>query len=191
MKPLYIYASRLRAFWVLLPMSIVLNLSLRFNEHVDGGVKLYPLIIFSIGAIIFTFIYYFRFIAISFSEIKYVGRFTSRDSATINEGKTLVVELLEKKKVSIRLYGNEGYNPEIKWLNDENGAHGDICLFRGRAYGDEQIAVRILLHLGVHAKDIDSILAEDSFSETFENVTVSTSIENGHKQFKIRFDKTV
>jgi hypothetical protein len=191
MKPLYIYASRLRAFWVLVPMSIVLTLALRFNPHVDGLVKLYPLIIFCIGAIIFTFIYYFRLIAISYSEIKYIGKFTSRDSATVNEGKTLVIELLEKRRVSIRLYGNEGYNPDIKWLNDDGGTDRDICLFRGRAYGNEQIAVKILLHFGVDAKDIDSILIEEGYEQTYENVTVTTALENGHKQFKIRFDKTV
>ena len=191
MKPIYIFASRLTALWVLLPMSIVLTLSVRFNDHVDGGVKLYPLIIFSIGAIIFTFVYYFRLIAISYSEIKYIGRFTSRDSATVNEGKTLVVEMLEKRRVSIRLYGNEGYNPEIKWLTNENGEHGDICLFRGKVYGGDEIAVRILLHFGVDIKDIDTILNEDGYNETYENVTVMTETENSHKVVKIRFNKTV
>lgn len=191
MKPIYIFASRLTALWVLLPMSIVLTLSVRFNDHVDGGVKLYPLIIFSIGAIIFTFVYYFRLIAISYSEIKYIGRFTSRDSATVNEGKTLVVEMLEKRRVSIRLYGNEGYNPEIKWLTNENGEHGDICLFRGKVYGGDEIAVRILLHFGVDIRDIDTILNEDGYNETYENVTVMTETENSHKVVKIRFNKTV
>lgn len=191
MKPIYIFASRLRAFWVLLPMSIVLTLSLRFNEHVDGSIKLYPLIIFSIGAIVFTFVYYFRFIAISYSEIKYIGRFTSRDSATVNEGKTLVVELLEKRRVSIRLYGNEGYNPEIKWLTNEDGENGDICIFRGRAYGGEEIAARILLHFGAKVQDIDAILGEGDFKATYENIGVTSFTENSHKVVKIRFNKTV
>ena len=191
MKPIYIFASRLTALWVLLPMSIVLTLSVRFNNSVDGAMKLYPLIIFSIGAIIFTFVYYFRLIAISYSEIKYIGRFTSRDSATINEGKTLVVEMLEKRRVSIRLYGNEGYNPEIKWLTNENGEHGDICLFRGKVYGGDEIATRILLHFDVDTRDIDTILQEDGYNETYENVTVTTETENSHRVIKIRFNKTV
>lgn len=191
MKPIYIFASRLTALWVLLPMSIVLTLSVRFNNNVDGAMKLYPLIIFSIGAIIFTFVYYFRLIAISYSEIKYIGRFTSRDSATINEGKTLVVEMLEKRRVSIRLYGNEGYNPEIKWLTNENGEHGDICLFRGKVYGGDEIAARILLHFDVDTRDIDTILQEDGYNETYENVTVTTETENSHRVIKIRFNKTV
>lgn len=192
MKHIYIFASRLLAFWVLIPMSVIMTLSLRYNEVSEHWLKLYPLIIFSIGAIVFTFIYLFRFISISYSEIKYIGRFTSRDSATINEGKTLVIEMLPKRKISIRLYGNEGYNPEIKWLTDENGEVSDICLFRGKAYGGESVAVRILCHFGVNsAEDIDAILNQDSFEKPYENVSICSLIENENRQIKIRFDKTV
>ena len=69
MKPIYIYASRLGSFWVLLPMSVILTLAIRLNGESEQLLKLYPLIIFCIGAIIFTFVYLFRFIAISYSEI--------------------------------------------------------------------------------------------------------------------------
>ena len=189
MKSIYIYASRLRAFWVLLPMSVILTLCLRFNEHVDGAFKLYPLIIFTIGAIIFTFIYYFRFIAISYSEVKYIGRFTSRDSATVNEGKTLVIDLLEKNRVGIKLYGNEGYNPEIKWLTNESGEQGDICLFRGTSYSGEYVAMAILSYFG--ADDIGEILDTDGFKREYENVTVSSLTENSHRQIRIRINKTI
>ena len=173
-------------------MSIVLTLSVRFNDHVDGGVKLYPLIIFSIGAIIFTFVYYFRLIAISYSEIKYIGRFTTRDSATINAGKTLVIDVLEKKRVSIQLYGNEGYDPSIKWLTSEDGSVKDICLFRGKVFGNEKVAINILYHFGVDsAEDINAILDKDGFSKTYDNVTVTSLTENEHRQIRIKFDKTV
>ena len=191
MKPVYIFAARLRTFWVLLPMSIVLTLSIRYNSFVDHWMKLYPLIIFCIGAIIFTFVYMYRFIAISYSEIKYLGRFTSRDTATVNEGKTLVIDLLEKKRVSIQLYGNEGYNPDIKWLTNEDGEAGDICIFRGKAYGKESVAIRILYHFGVDASDIDPIFEEEEFSKSYENVTVTSLIVREQKQIRIHFDKTV
>ena len=192
MKPIYVSASRLRAYWVLLPMSIVLTLSLKFNSVSDHLLKLYPLIIFTIGAIIFTFVYLFRFIAISYSEIKYVGRFTTRDSATVNEGKTLVIDILDKKRISIKLYGNEGYNPDIKWLVNDDGQVDDICLFRGKAFGDEGVAIRILNHFGVESQDdISAIFSEDGFTKTYENVTVNSLYENEHRQIKIRFDKTV
>ena len=191
MKPIYFYASRLRAFWVLLPMSIVLTLSIKFNSESDHWLKLYPLIIFSIGAIIFTFVFLFRFISVSYSEIKYIGRFTTRDSATINEGKTLEVEVLEKGRVGIRLYGNEGYNPDIKWLTHADGEEGDVCLFRGKVYGKAGIATAMLMHFGTDSADIDAILNTDSFKKSYENVTVTSSILNDHRLIRIRFDKTV
>ena len=192
MKPIYIYASRLRAFWVLLPISIVMTLALRFNSTSDNLLKLYPLIIFCIGAIIFTFVFLYRFIAISYSEIKYIGRFTTRDSATINAGKTLVIDVLEKKRVSIQLYGNEGYDPSIKWLTSEDGSVKDICLFRGKVFGNEKVAINILYHFGVDsAEDINAILDRDGFSKTYENVTVTSLTENEHRQIRIKFDKTV
>ena len=191
MKATYIYASRWRAYWVLVPMSILLMLSISFNNEVDGHLKLYPLIIFSIGAIVFTFVYLFRFISVSYSEIRYIGRFTSRDSATINAGKTLVIDLLDKNKVSIQLWGNEGYNPEIKWLTNEDGEAGDVCLFRGRAYGGEGTAVNLLAYFGISDGDVDKILSEDGFVKTYENVTVKSLTELEHRQIRIKFDKTV
>lgn len=189
MKPIYFYASRFLAYWVLIPLSVVLMLSLSFNKESDELFKLYPLIVASIGAIIFTFVYLFRFISVSYSEIKYIGKFTSRDSATINEGKVLVVELCEKGRVSLRLYGNEGYNPDIKWLTEEDG---EICMFRGKAYGGRSVAVRLLSYFGIDSgEDIDEILGDGGFEKSYENVTVATFVENEHKHIRIRFDKTV
>ena len=189
MKPLYIYASRLRAFWVLLPMSVVLTLSVRYNQSVTGLLKLYPLIIFMVGAIVFTFVFLFRFISISYSEVKYIGRFTSRDAVKINEGKSLVIEILEKHRVSIRVYGNEGYNPDIKWLSD---GEKDVCIFRGKVYGAEMIAARILAYFDVSKDDIDTIItAEDRFRSTYENVSVSSDTVDDHLRITIHFDKTV
>ena len=189
MKPLYIYASRLRAFWVLLPMSIVLTLSVRYNQSVSGLLKLYPLIIFMIGAIAFTFVFLFRFISISYSEVRYIGRFTSRDAVKINEGKSLVIEILEKHRVSIRVYGNEGYNPDIKWLSDGDK---DVCIFRGKVFGNEQIAARILAYFDVPMGDIDEMIAsEDNFTGKYENVSVSSETVDSHLQITVYFDKTL
>jgi hypothetical protein len=137
-------------------------------------------------------VYLFRFISVSYSEIKYIGRFTSRDSATVNAGKTLVIDLLGKNRVSVRLYGNEGYNPEIKWLTNEDGEGGDVCLFRGKAYGGESVAITLLRYFGVEDyADLDAILDTDGFIKTYEFVTVSSLTELEHRQIRIKFDKTV
>ena len=191
MKPMYIFASRLRSFWVLVPITIVLWLSVHFNKAADGLYKLYPLIIFSAIAIIFAIVYLFRAIEISYAEIKYIGRFSSRDSATINEGKTIVIDLLPKKKVSIQLYGNEGYNPEIKWLQNDEGEVEDICLFRGKSYGGRNDAARILLYFGVDANDIDAFLTSDKEPADYENVTVASLTYLEHRQIRIQMNTTI
>lgn len=191
MKPMYIFASRLRSFWVLVPITIVLWLSVHFNRAADGLYKLYPLIIFSVIAIIFAIVYLFRAIEISYAEIKYIGRFSSRDSATINEGKTIVIDLLPKKKVSIQLYGNEGYNPEIKWLQNDEGEVEDICLFRGKSYGGRNDAARILLYFGVDANDIDAFLTSDKEPVDYENVTVASLTYLEHRQIRIQMNTTI
>ncbi len=190
-KPMYIFASRMRSFWVLAPITLVLWLSVHFNRAADGLYKLYPLIVFSALAIVFAIVYLFRAIQISYAEIKYIGRFSSRDSATINEGKTIVIDLLPKKKVSIQLYGNEGYNPEIKWLQNDDGTPEDICLFRGKSYGGANDARRILLYFGVDVQDIEDFITSDADPRNYENVTVSSLTYLEHRQIRIRMNTTI
>ncbi len=191
MKSIYFLSTRLRTYWVIAPMIFVLYLCISFNDAAKGWLKLYPLIIFSILAIVFTHIYLFRVMKISYGEVKYIGYFSSRDSATVNEGKTLVLDLYPRGRLSVKLYGNEGYNPDIKWLqNDENDV-SDICLFRGKAYGGRKDAERILAYFGVGRVDFQDIFSTDGFEKSYTNVTVSSLTELEHRQIRIRMDKTV
>lgn len=191
MKPIYLFSTRMRTFWVLAPMVVLLYLCVHFNDAADTLLKLYPLMIFAILAIIFTLVYLFRVVELSYSEIKYIGLFSSRDSAIITEGKTLVIDMLEKKKISIKLYGNEGYNPEIRWLQNEDGSVSDICLFRGKTYGNEAPVIRILSYFGVSSEDFDVIFTTDGFEKQYKNVTVTSLPELEHRQIRIRMDKTI
>ena len=107
----------------------------------------------------------------------------------INEGKSLVIEVLEKNRVSIRVYGNEGYNPDIKWLSDGDK---DVCIFRGKVFGAEEIAARILNYFDVPSEDIEEMIAsEDNFTGKYENVSVSSETVDSHLQVTVHFDKTV
>ena len=172
-------------------MMLLLYLSVHFNSAADNLLKLYPLIVFSILAIIFTMVYLFRVVEISYGEIKYIGLFSSRDSAIITEGKTIVIDMLEKNKISIKLYGNEGFNPDIKWLQNEDGTVSDICLFRGKTYGKIAPVIRILNYFGVKSEDYDAIFTTDDFKKQYKNVTVSSLTVLEHKQIRIQMDKTV
>ena len=101
------------------------------------------------------------------------------------------IELLEKSRMSIQLYGNEGYNPDIKWLTNAEGEGGDICLFRSKVYGSEGMASLILGHFGTDDADLEAIFGSTPFKKSYENVTVTTLTKDEHKLIKIRFDKTV
>ena len=191
MKPIYIFATRLRAFWVLLPMVVTLYASIIFNNDSDLAMKLYPLIIFSSACIIFTFIYLFRAIEISYSEIRYIGQFSSRDSAEIIAGRTLTLELMKGGKVAIRLYGKEGYNPDIKWLESDDSEDSDICVFRGKAYVGRIAVKKILSYFGVEDKDIVTFIDYNTDEKSYEAVTVSSCLENDNRLIKIRIDKTI
>lgn len=191
MKPIYIFATRIRAFWVLLPMIVMLYLSVMFNNDSEMAMKLYPLIIFSSACIVFTFVYLFRAIEISYSEIRYIGRFSSKDSAEIIEGRTLELELMKGGRIAIRLYGKEGYNPDIKWLESDDSDSADICVFRGKAYVGAIAAEKILSYFGVPREDIDSFIDSDKDEKSYECVTVSSYTENDNIHIRIRMDKTV
>ena len=191
MKPIYIFATRLRAFWVLLPMIVLLYFSVIFNNESEMAMKLYPLIIFSSACIVFTFIYLFRAIEISYSEIRYLGRFSSRDSAEILEGRRLVLELSNGGRIAIRLYGKEGYNPDIRWLESDDSDSAEICVFRGKAYLGASAAETILSYFGVASEDIASFINEDVDASSYDAVTVCSYTENENRHISIRFDKTV
>ena len=190
MKPIYIFASRLRAFWVLVPMSIVLFLALKYNDATNHWVKLYPLIIFSIGAIIFTFVYLFRFIAISYSEIKYIGYFSSRDSAMITEGKTLILKEDKLGKVKVILFGNDGVLPGLDWMKNTYSAPKDIVLFRGNVTGGKISIKRILKFFGAD-KDMIASFMTDSVEFECEYTTITSVRSEEEDSIKIKINKTI
>ncbi len=191
-NPMYILSAKLTSFWVLIPMVLVLCYCLYYNGIADGELKLYPLMIVCICSIVFTFVYFVRVISISNAEIRYLGLFSSRDSATVCKDKTLVIELRRRRRVGILLYGNDGYNPDIKWLQPDPGDEvSDLCVFRGKAYGSIRIAERIIRYFGADRADFNAIFEDETFSKEYENVLLSSMIENEQRVIKIRMLKDV
>ena len=102
-----------------------------------------------------------------------------------------MLDLLPKGKVSIKLHGNDGYNPDIKWMQPAEGEETEICVFRGKGYGGEKTVYRILSYFGVDSEDLESIMGADEYTKQYKNVTVSANDDDGHRQIKIRMDVTV
>ena len=188
-KKLFFPCTILRPFLVAAPLVLVMAAAIRLNDAVDTLVKLYPLIIACGAGIIFTFIYFFRGITVSKDEVRYIGVFSSRDSAVINEGKTLILTLKAKNKVAIDLYGNNGVNAELDWLRGE--AVRDTYLFRGKAIGGVGAVCSVLRFFGLPDEHIDRLLESEELTLEYEDYTVKIGEANGERELRITFKKTL
>ena len=191
MKKIYLFCTRLLAFWVELPLVLLLVVSIIYNPHAENTFKLYPLMLISAAGIIFFAIYFYRVIEISYAEIRYIGRFTSRDSAMINEGKTLVLTFLGFGKVGIELRGNDGPS-ELNLTFDEEDGDMEYSLFRGHAFGGVGTVKKILSYFGVDNESSEKYLHGEFHEGEYEFVTVSSGKnEEDNPTVYIRINKTV
>ena len=191
MKKAYLLCTRLWVFWVEIPLAFLLYVACKHNDSVPVLLNLYPLIIADIAAMIFALVFFFRILKLSYAEIKYIGLFTSRDSAMINAGKRLIIKRLGRKKLGFVLMGHDEM-AGFDWLKPgDEDERSEIALFRGKAYGGDGAIRRILRTYGVTAQDIPLILTEDGFSSSYANVTVSTAYAEDGNEIEIRFDRTV
>lgn len=191
MKTLFLFCTRLRAYWTLIPVTALLILAIKYNPMVEEAPKLIPLIILCILAIIFIFIYFFRGIVISYQEIRYVGRFSSRDSAEIKEGKTLILSRGKGSRVNLLLFGLDEL-PRFDWMKESEENQREAVSFRGRIYSGRWGIKRILRFFGVDASDLPSILNDTGFNKTYENVSVSTKLNSDEKkEIHIRINVTI
>ena len=191
MKKAYLLCTRLWVFWVEIPLAFLLYVACKHNESVPVLLKLYPLIIADIAAMIFAVIFFFRILKLSYSEIKYIGLFTSRDSAMINEGKRLVIKRFSHGRLGFVLMGHDEM-AGFDWLKPgDEDASAEIALFRGKAFGGDGAIRRILRTYGVKAADVEYILTEDGFCSSYTNVTVTTAHKEDGNEIEIRFDRTV
>lgn len=187
-----LFGTKLRYFWVLIPMIGLLSLSISFNGSSDNLLKLYPLIVFLSGCIIFTVVFLFRAVGLAFDEVRTIGLFSSRERVMINEGKTLTLTLLPKRKLAVELFGNDGVLAELDWLRgNEDGTIPDINLFRAKAIGGVRTLIKVLKFYGLSHEDAEALVNEGTPYED-ELISVSASSnESEQRQISIKFIATV
>ena len=191
MKKILVFPNTIwRPFWVALPLAFLLVVSIRMNPEVDTPGRLYPLMIFSAAAIIFTFVFYFRPVILSRDEIKSIGPFSSRDKAVINKGKTLILTERDRGMLSIDLYGNDGTNADLDWLKGEDTAH-DTYLFKSKVLGGISTMKSILLFFGSDERSADDILAADSKEIELYGMIVTATTADEKKEIRIKFTETL
>lgn len=189
-KKLYFPCVILRPILVSIPLALLLAAAITLNTAVDTLLKLYPLIVFSALAIVFTFVYFFRVITLSKEEIKVIGPFSSKDSSIINEGKTLIITKRSGHRISIDLFGNNGVNAELDWLKNEQVVH-DIYLFKSNVIGGTGAILNILLYFGIDKSDAKNIVSSSECSKEYADYTVSVSSPDGIQEIRIKFTNTL
>ena len=174
-----------------LPLIVLLVLTVRLNEHVTTPGKLYPLMITLILGILFIFVYLFRLVRISNEEVRSIGRFSSRDSAILNEGKTLILTVMPKSRLHVAVFGNDGTPPALDWAQGDEYEIPDIFLYREKAVGGAHTAIKILKYFDIPESDAEDILKSDSFYREYDTTTVSEERRNELIEIKIKFTKTI
>ena len=191
MKSIFLFSTRLRVYWVEIPIILLMTVTLHYNTHSEALFGLYPLIVFCALAMVFVLIYFFRGIQISMDEIRYVGLFSSRDKAMINEGKTLIIDIMRGGRLNITLFGNDGVTAGLDWLKGD-GTPRDIDLFRGKAIGGRLAARRVLEFFSVESDAIEALIKdEDEVRFDYELVTASAEMIDGHRRINLRINKTI
>jgi len=188
-KSVYLSCTRLYVFWVEIPLMILLGGAIHYNNITETVFKLYPLIVVMSLGIIFVPVFFFRFVKVSYDEIRYIGLFSSRDQAVINEGKTLKLRLMKAGEVRIYLLGNDDDTTGLDWLHDDEKP-SEITLFRGHCYGGKSAIGSVLLYYGVEKEDFREIYKGD-FEKSYENVTVKSYFSEEKLEIDIRIDVTI
>ena len=190
MKSVILFCSNPLVYLTELPVIIMLFITIQYHDQSTDLFKFYPLEIFLCLAIIFIAVYFFRVITISTDEIRSQGLFSSRDRATIEKDKTLVLTLAPHGKIKTELYGGMGDEPVFDWMKKEDAISRDICYFRGKAMGGKRTAKRILRYFELGEEEALAA-TEDGFCGYFKLVSVKTEQKNEVTEIKIRFNETV
>ena len=191
MKFKLLFCSKIWVYLTEVPVIILLLITRSFNDSSENLLKLYPLQIFLLLAMLFIFVYFFRIITVSYDEIRYHGLFSSRDSAAINKDKTLILTLKKGGRLTVELFGNDGEPPALDWLKDADYTPVDIYLFRGKAIGGKGRVKSLLKFYGVDTDGIENSLALDSFDGDYELVALHAEKREDVREFRITMKETV
>ena len=186
----YLSSIRLWALWVEIPLVLLLIWILNDNNKVEGILKLYPLLIMTIAAMIFVVVFFLRFVKISYAEIRAVGPFSSKDSVIINAGKVIKLVKQSFGKVQLSVIGHD-VACGLEWMKPEDRIR-DITLFKSVVYGGDLAIKYILSYYGANAADLDELVKREELSKKYDFITVTVGVgENGAKEYTIRIDETI
>ncbi len=190
LKQLILFGTKLYVYLIELPLILVLVGAIQYNSESEALLGLYPLIIFSILAILFVAVYFFNAVIITNARIKQFGLFSSRDSALINKDKTLVLTYLPRRRMRVELFMLQKKSA-LEWVSDEDFKPIEANIFRERVIGSDSTAKRVLKFFGATKEQIQSLLSEESATAETEDIIFSTDVYGERKRILIKFIKTI
>ena len=188
-KNLKLFGSKLWCFLSEIPLLAALYITCYYNFTMKSPWRFIPMIIILALLIAFIAVYFFRYITVSYEEVRCHGLFSSRDSAVINKDKTLIIEMRHGANLRIYLWGNDGRPPLYKGLGGEESV--DIYLFRGRAIGGKGAVRRILTYFGLSSADVELLLCEERATLDYSAVCVSSEKKEDVRELRIKFKETI
>lgn len=190
MKSIYLFCTKLWVYLIELPVILMLCIALRFNAHSDQPLKFYPLISVCAFFIIFIMVYFFRAISISKDEIRCLGLFSSKDSAKIEEGKTLILTVHPHMNIRLELYEDASRAPAFEWMKADDVAHREVCIFRAGATGGVKSARKILGFFNIPSERLNEAV-KGGFELENDAIQIKSYKENELLKFKIHFKSAI
>ena len=185
-----VFCTKLRMFISAVPVVFLLILAIKYTGKVDNLFGLWPLIIVLCAFLIFIFIFLIRFISISNEEIRMLCVFSSKDSHEISEGKTLKFTLKKKHRINIELIGKDK-KPDFDWIDKSDNSQIEITMFREKAIGGERSIKRVLKYFGIPKDETSIFFNSQPAEKEYENVCVSSYIEDKERIVSIRILTTL
>lgn len=189
MRGVFLHSTKLGMYLTEIPIIFLMAAAIHFNSGAEGWVKLYPLIFVSGAAIVFIFVYLFRAVVITNEEIRSFGLFSSRDKATINKNKVLLMTLKPKKKVKIELFGEDDA-PELDWMKDTE-RRCNVNLYRDVAIGGVESIRRVMKYFGFDSSEIRSLTNGNAEKIEIDGITATRADIDGITSYSLEFTKTI
>ncbi len=186
MKKIRLFCTKPWYYLIELPLILLLIICFKYNNDVKSVFKLYPLIIALILGIVFIFIYFLRFLKITYEEVRTQGWFSTHDSALIVKDKRLALTLFKHNRIRVELFG-----PATDLMYENDYKVSELNLFRARANGGVRTAKKILAYFDVSADDFENIFGKECFTAEYENVSLKSEIINENRTVSIKFKETL
>ena len=190
MKSVILFSTKWLMYLTELPIALLLAAAICFNGGAPSPLKLYPLILACIGGMVFIFIYLLRAIIINNEKIRSFGPYSSKESAVINKGKTLVFTTRPHTKLKIELFGYDE-TPAFDWIDRVEREAQYTNLYRDFAVGNSRTVGRVLSHFGLSRDDINRAISEPELSLEYPAFTLKKSVSDEGERFSLEFTKTI